>query len=392
MMYIRRYEDFGHSMPVIGEQDRENFLIIFNSLYESHLSVNEKILIESNYGMINESWFTDLVDKGKRKVLKVASAAGQLLVDLAVKAKDILDFGGQLASKITDYLKSTFPNVTEKVKAKVLSKNDFLKSLTEFLDKKSEMSLKRGLRSVVDLMKYLTGGKFFEMLVSRISECFSKVLSFGTNEGLTYLEHEFLMEDNGDGEKKSFLARLGEAIMKIPPFSWIPKIEEFIKKGIHFVAQLVDRFFRWVQYGEEIKMNEEINLTRANPKSYGAFGKGPYGRGIFFLFQLVELYVFYEMNQRVGWLKKLINPKETFSKEGGDEMSHTEIWSNEVKGKTMEDVWKYVGLNPMDAVSKCKNAIKSIPYVGDFISILEMVFISVGIYLAVEPTLKKLTT
>ena len=37
----------------------------------------------------------------------------------------------------------------------------------------------------------------------------------GTNEGLSYLENEFLLEDNGE-DKKPFLQRLGEKIMSFP--------------------------------------------------------------------------------------------------------------------------------------------------------------------------------
>ena len=33
-----------------------------------------------------------------------------------------------------------------------------------------------------------------------------------------------------------------------------------------------------------------------------------------------------------------------------------------------------------------------IPYIGDILSVLDTLVISVGVYLAVEPTLKRLTT
>ena len=374
----------------ISIQDRDNYILIFDSLYNNHLTINEKMMIENQYGIINESWFSDLVDMGKRGVLLAKTKAGELLIDLAKKAKDAFDFAKQLATKITDYLKTSFPNITEKIKSKVLSNNEFLKSLTELLDKKDSTSLKRGLKSVVDLSKFILGGGFFEKMLTRISECISKVLNFGTNEGMSYLDIEFLNENTDDVEKKPFLVRLGEAIMKIPPFSWIPKIEELIKKGISWVAKLIDRFFRWVQYGEEIKTNEEIDLVRQNSKEYESFKKGTYGRGIYFIFQILELYVFYEINGRIGWMKKLINPTQKFEINPGDEMG-VEAWSNEVKDKAMEVVFKYIGMNPLDIISKAKNVVKSIPYVGDFISILDMLFLSLGVYLALEPTIKKIS-
>jgi hypothetical protein len=389
MKYIKTFESFSQFdiFESISIQDRGNYILIFDSLYNNHLTINEKLMIENQYGIINESWFDELVDKGKRKVLKVFSDAGNLLVDLAQKAKDVLDFAKQLATRITDYLKSSFPNITEKIKSKVLSNNEFLKSLTEFLDKKNSNSLKRGLKSLVDLSKYILGGRFFEQMVTRISECFSKVLNSGTNEGMCYLEIEFLNENTDDVEKKSFLQKLGEAIMKMPPFSWIPRMEELIKKGISWVAKLIDRFFRWIQYGDAIKMNEVINLSRPE-KVYGSFKKGLYGRGIYYIFQILELYVFYEINGRVGFLKKVLSFNKV-EKDDGDFMG-VGAWSNEVKDKAMEVVFKYVGMNPLDAISKAKNAVKSIPYVGDFITILDMLFVGLGVYLAVEPTIKKL--
>ena len=381
MKHLKNFNSF----LLVEKADRRNFNIILTSLYRNHLSINEQMLIKEEYGMINESWFSDLADKAGREVLKVTTAEGQILVDLAKKAKEVLDFAKQLAFKISDYLKKTFPNFTSKIKNKVLSDNDFIKSLTEFLDKKDPTSLKRGLQSVVTLVKYITSGNFYIKLTERITDSFSKILSFDRNEGVNYI-----FEQENNEEKKSFLEKLGEMIMKLPPFSWIPKIEELLKKGIFFVAKLVDRFFLWIQYGEEIKLNEDIDLTRTK-KNYGSFKRG-YGRGIYFLFQILEIYVFYKINGKVGWAKKLLDPSKQFSKDDGDNMSDTEVWSNEIKNKKMEDIWNYVGLNPADVISNTKNIIKSIPFIGDFITIIDMLFVGIGIYLALEPTLKKLST
>ena len=41
--------------------------------------------------------------------------------------------------------------------------------------------------------------------MTRLSEIFSSVLNLGTNEGLIYLDDSFLLENNGEEEKKSFL-------------------------------------------------------------------------------------------------------------------------------------------------------------------------------------------
>jgi hypothetical protein len=86
MKHLKTYESFNS----VDSLDKENFILIFNSLYENHLSIDEKLLIESNYGLINESWFSDLVDKGKRKALKVASDA-DYIIDMLNKTKFKID-------------------------------------------------------------------------------------------------------------------------------------------------------------------------------------------------------------------------------------------------------------------------------------------------------------
>ena len=58
MKHLRTFESFSqfkfdNIFESIKIQDRENYILIFNSLYNNHLTINEKIIIESQYGLIN---------------------------------------------------------------------------------------------------------------------------------------------------------------------------------------------------------------------------------------------------------------------------------------------------------------------------------------------------
>jgi hypothetical protein len=370
MKYLKTYENFNWNFPTVNDEDRKNFYLIFNSLYESHLSLNEKLLIESNYGLINESWFSDLVDKGKRGVLKVASDAGEVLVNLAKKAKDILDFAKQLANQIGEYVKGQFNGLKDKVKNNATQDAGFASVILEFLEKKKPVKLKNYINNTKSLIQYITSGKMITDLVNRLSQTFSKVLNLGTNEGLYYLENEFLFESDENEEKKSFLQRLGEKIMSFPPFSWIPRIEDIMKKGISYVGQMIDKFFGWL----EEKTNEAIDLKKS-------FSSSKFGNAFNFLFQILELYVHYKV---IGKIEKF---KEILKKASG-----LEELTNQIKDKSLSEVWTTCGLNPDEITNNFKSAIKKIPYVGDILSVIDSLVTAVGIYLAVEPTLKKLTT
>jgi hypothetical protein len=358
MKHLKTYESFNS----VDSLDKENFILIFNSLYENHLSIDEKLLIESNYGLINESWFSDLVDKGKRKALKVASDAGKLLVDLATKAKDILDFAKQLASKIGDYVKGQFTSIKDRVKNYAMKDSGFGSIILDFLEKKKSVKLKGYILDISVLLKYIISGQMITDLVTRLSEVFSKVLNLGTNEGISYLQDEFLFEAEETEEKKSFLHRLGEKVMSFPPFSWIPRIEELMNKGISAVSKIIDRFFSWISTGKDSEGSR-------------------FQKGFIFIFQILELYIHYKI---VGKIDKF---KEFLSKASG-----LEELTNQLKDNTMSEIWSKCGISPDEITNKVKDAIKKIPYVGDILSILDSLVMSVGVYLSVEPVLKKITS
>ena len=288
-------------------------------------------MIENNYGLITESWFSDLVDKGKRGALKVASDAGEVLVNLAKKAKDILDFAKQLANKIGEYIKSQFTKLKDRIKNHVKDEAGLSSILLEFLGGMNRIELRSRVSGVMDLIKYILSGQIITDTIDRLSETFSKVLNLGTNEGLTYLEDEFLFESEENEEKKSFLQRLGEKVMSFPPFSWIPKIEELLKKGISFLGKLVDRFLYWLTTGKD---------------DYPMLGS-KFERGITFIFQILELYVNYKI---VGKIEKF---KEMLKKTSG-----LEEFSNEMKDKSPSEVWKTCGINPDEISNTVKDAIK----------------------------------
>lgn len=362
MRYLKTYENFSdiNILEGIDNNDISNFTMIFNSLYENHLTINEKILIDSNYGMINESWFSDLADKGKRGVLAVKSKAGELLVDLAKKAKDVLDFAKSLAGQIGNYVKTQFLSMEQKIKEHALKDSGFIEPLIEFIQKKKLIKLKTYITVTSELLKYIVSGQIITDLVTRLSEIFSNVLNLGTNEGLIYLDDNFLLENNVEEEKKSFLQRLGEKIMTYPPFNWIPKIEDLMKQGISKLSQLMDKFFCWLTTGKSDTMSK-------------------FTKSFYFIFQILELYIFYKVLGSVDKFKEYIS-KAT----GLDELT------NSIKDKSMDEVWNTAGFNGDDIVKGIKSAVMKIPYVGSILNVLDTLVISVGIYMVVKPTLDEL--
>lgn len=358
MIYVKKYENFS-IFDTIKTEDRNNFNLIFNSLYKYHLNLNEKNIIKLDYGLITESWFDDLVDKGKRGVLKIKSEAGQLLVDLATKAKEILDFAKQLANKIGQYIKEQFNGLLNIVKNKALKDVPFLEVLTDFLNKKKQIKLKSYINNVGSLIQYIISGKFITDLIDRLSVLFSKVLNLGTNEGLYNMGNDFLFEEaDENNEKKSFLQRLGDKIKSFPPFNFIPKIEELMKKGISFLSGIIDKFFIWLE----------------NKKMFSTFSKG-----LSFLFQILEIYIHFKVVGKIEKFKELLNKS-----------SGLEDLTKMIQDKSLDQIWDIIGINGEEIVNKVKNSIKKIPYVGDFLSILDTLVIAIGSYLAIKPTLDKL--
>lgn len=364
MRRIKTYNEFSSILPVVLREDRSNFEMIFMSIYESHTSLEERLLVESSFGSLNEAsgesrnWYSDLVDKGKRGVLKVATKAGEVLVNIAKKAKDLLDFAKQIGSQIAGVVREQFTGLTNVVTGSVMKDNEFVREVIDFLKKKKVMKLRTYIQDTGNLIKYLFGGKIISDLVARLSELFSSILSKGTNEGVTYMEMEYLREvDESEGEKKSFLQRLGEKIMTYKPFSWIPKIEDLMKQGVSFIAKIVDRFFTWLTTGKDGHFNS-------------------FSKSFTFLFNVLELYVLYKIVGKANDFKNYLAKVNGLEQLG-------------VKDKTLGDMWSYVGKSPGDVVSNVKEKMKLVPFVAPWLTVFDTIVMLVGVYKAVEPALAK---
>lgn len=357
MRRIKTYNEFSSVFPDVLQEDRSNFEMIFMAIYESHASLEERMLVESSFGLLTEgNWFLDLVDKGKRGALKVATKAGEVIVDIAKKAKDLLDFAKQIGSQIAAVVKEQFTSLTNVVTGSVMKDNKFVKELIDFLAKKKVVKLRTYIQDTGNLIKYVVGGKIINDLVARLSELFSSILSKGTNEGVAYMEMEYLREADAEGEKKSFLQKLGEKIMTYKPFSWIPKIEDLMKQGVSFIAKIVDRFFTWLTTGKDGPFNS-------------------FSKSFIFLFNVLELYVLYKMYPE---LKKLLS-----------EVTGLDKLREMTKDKTLGDMWDYVGMSPGEVVSNVKNKMKLVPYVAPWLTVFDTIVMLVGVYKAVEPALTK---
>lgn len=366
MEYIKSYEFFNKEKNTfeILLEDKSNFNIIFNTMYNYHLSINEKMIIENEYGLITEEFdisFSKLADKAKRGVLKVQTAAQKIIVDLAAKAKDVLDWAKQLAKTIGDYAKTQFTKLLEGCKNKVLAEAPFIDILLKFINAKHDKFLKQYITKINNLVKYIIGGQMFTDLFNKLSKLFSSILQGGNNEGLYNMENDFLFESDGE-EKKSFLERIGEKLKTYPPFSWIPKLDEFVTKGITYVGGLVDKFFGWLQSDN---ISEAIDLTRGKRE----FGESYFGKGIMFLFQILELFIIYKIKGKI------------------DSTLGITDFVNSVKDSSILDVWNAIGINPKELI---KSSISQIPYIGQIQTLIDYISTGLGVYLAIKPTFDKL--
>ena len=359
MKHLESFSNFSKSEISIPYED-PNFWIIYESLIFNQLSYQEKIKLSYDF-LINETWFSDLKDKAVRGVLKISTAAGEVLTDLAKKAKDILDFAKQLANQIGEYVKSQFTNLSGKVKTYALKDSKFAQILLDFINKKKDIKLRSYVESVSELLKYIISGKMITDLITRLSVSFSEALSQKRNEGLFSSDHELILEAEETEEKKSFLQRLGEKIMAMEPFTWIPKIEEMLKKGISSLGKLVDKFFSWLTTGKTSIIGSR------------------FVKGLKFLFDILELYVTFKISGQANKFADMLKKASNI----GDVL-------NQAKDSSFEEILSNVGLSKDEIVSTFKSAIKKIPFVGDIISILDFLVMGVGLYLAIEPTLKKI--
>jgi hypothetical protein len=376
-------------------KDRRNFRIIFDSLYLHHLSLNERYLIENELEIINEeilglfkkkkkeneeegeekeSLFSKLYDKAKRGALKISSAAEGILNTVVQKAKDLLDFGKKIAFIIGDYIKE---NLLSKIKSYALKEFPFAEVLVDFLDK--EKQLKAKTLQTISFVKFL-GVDFIPNLTNRLTSLFSKVLKTGTNEGFQYLENDFLLENNEDGDKKSFLQRLISKVMSYPPFTWINELGNIVEKGINFIAQKIIDFFSWLQ-GKDIK-SEKGEVVLKKTAMDGKYEVTEYVKSISFLLQILKLYSLHKTKEFTKNLDQVKDKSDKITNLYKDGLE-------EIGAKKVLNVLTLSDLEPEKIMIAAKNASKYVPFVGPLIEILDILVKSVGLFLAIEPIMKK---
>jgi hypothetical protein len=369
--------------------DKKKFMEIFESLYYYHLNTNQRMVIESEFGVINEeflwgkkkdksenkdndkesdkeeSWFSKLYDKASRGVLKLRTEAEKLIDDLVEKTKDVFKFSQNLVNTITSYIKKF---IFSKIKGYAFKDEPFLEHLFEYLDNKKDNVLKRSIKSVFNLLKYLSG-KFFidfgERLVSLISSTLKKK---EVVESLDYSNYLINENENAEGPtKKTFLERLIDKIMKNPPFSFIPKIGDLVNKGIDFIMDILDRFFSWVQgkkFGGDV-----------NEKYTGDYPRSDFVSGISFLLDIGKLYTIFITKKYVGKF---------------DDVKKIDAKIEEYKSKPASSIFQALGFSPADLIKKVKDLSKNIPIAGQIVSILDYLIKAIGVYIAAEPIIKKL--
>jgi len=360
MKYLESFSEFKTI-----HQDR-NFNLIFESLYEYHLSIEERLILDREFGMINESWFDELKDKSRRGALKFKTKAGEILSELVKKSKEILDFVNSLSDKISTHLNSICPILTSKFQNYTMRSvgfSDFMKVLTKTLGKIKPEKLLETKKNSFEFVKYIRDGEMTTNLKTRLTDFFTNVLRKGTNEGLTSLENDFLFE-NEKSERKSFLQRLSEKIMSFPPFSWLPSFEKIIISKYTKIVELIDGFFYWLDTGTAKLMKSKFTIA------------------ITFIFSLLYAYFKY----------RIIKDTFKFSTWLGTEIGT--IIDNQLPkesiNQSLESLGENSGFDFMSILNQVKEGAKNIPYIGDILSVIDTLLIGIGVYLSVKPVLDKI--
>lgn len=357
----------------VNDDDKIYFLEIFNSIYEYHLTDFEKSLLEQFDYVLNESWFDDLKDKATRGVLKAKSEAGELLKSVAAKAKDVLDFVKTIATQIKDAVTEMFKNTVDFVKSKIIPTDDFIELVADYVNKKNDKNLKKYFQSCAELLKFV----FVELpvkLFNKLVNFFKNIFSQGTNEGFSFFCNDFLNEAD-ESEKKSFLQKLSIKIQSIPPFSWMPDMENIINQGITTLRNFIEKFFVWLDSKEET-VTEAIDLTR----KIGDTKFSRFSKSLTFIFDIFEIYVIFKINEKTG---KIVEFQKAM-KEGD-----ISKFKKEIQDTKLENIYK--SLNVDSSIKGITKITEKIPYVKHIIVILKNLGIGIGIYNIIGDKIKKIS-
>jgi hypothetical protein len=372
---LMTFEQFGTEpeLPVVAPEDFAHFMAIITAICESHLTPAELRSIGLvSHGMITESWFSDLKDKAQRGVLKVKSDAGRLLTAVAQKAKDVLEFLKSLAKQIGDAVMGALKSTVTKVKGKLVPKQELIGLYSAYMASRGKRLVDDigGTGRVVAFVFTELPGKIVSALVATLRRVFGE----GRNEGFDHFCDGFLVtEDNSaQEEQKSFLQKLGDRVAALPPFSWLPKVEGLMKQGLGVVRDFFARFLDWVDTPEEY--SKKLRLK-----------KNPFTKGLRFLFDMLEIYLVYLYNSKVG--EKLEAIKKSLQNADNAVMDKLVA---QVKSMSLEKVYQAVGITPADIMARVKAIAQKIPYVSSLLSIIEVLGLCLGVYQAVQPLLAKL--
>lgn len=388
MKRIKNYRDFNRSKKETQRNsDHENFRIIFEGL----LTVEERIILEDQWGPLNESLWSDFVGFVEDGKLKIKTKADEVLADLGEKAKKLVDFtkivGEQMGKSLGELIKNRMKECENLVRKQMGALN----VIVEKIEKTSKKYLRKYVESLGKLLKYVLGGQMIEDLVEKIKNIISKVFAENPNESLYVVDnHDLILED--EGERKRFLQRIRDRIMQYPPFSWLPDFEDLIKKGMEFVKKLFNKFFSWLS-GQNSLLND-------------------FGMAFQFLFGLLESYILFRI---VGSLEKFKNAvlgkpekeKNDTETEEDDYAEETKagiavrdaigINLKDVKTKSLEFAFTKIGFNPNVVLNSALTA-ADLALTGGLITLkyksiktlIEYLMAAIGIYQISAPLIQKL--
>jgi hypothetical protein len=154
--------------------------------------------------------------------------------------------------------------------------------------------------------------------------------------------------------------------MSFPPFSWLPSLEKIIIDKYTKLVESIDSFFYWLDTGIAKIMKSKFTVA------------------ITFMFSLLYAYFKY----------KIIKDTLKFSSWLGTEI--VTILDNQLPkeaiNQSIDNLGKSAGIDFMSIINKTKESAKSIPYIGDILSVIDMLLIAIGVYLSIKPALDKISS
>lgn len=242
MKHIRKYSDFRIIESLNNIDDRELFVDIFQSYWDSPsskiLTKSEKRILDSEFKRLteslNESFFDTLknrYDKAKLVATEFSDNAKSALKKLLDASKSALDFIKWIKDKLMESINSMITTTKESIMNKLKGDSKLISIIKEKMESEKD-NLVKDLKVCSDVVKFYKE-KMTGSLLSKVEVGVKEVL-VGSDQPVT--ESLILEGDN------NVISKLFHGIEHIAPFSWLHEVQKAGERGATFIIKALSGF------------------------------------------------------------------------------------------------------------------------------------------------------